>query len=56
MPNQLEEQLRIIKEYRNIAKQLITKEPNPDKRVKLAQKIAYYNRQEKEILKTIGEE
>lgn len=55
MPNQLEEQLRIIKEYRNIAKQLLQKEPDRDKRVKLAQKIAYYNNREKEILKTIGD-
>ena len=56
MPNTLEQQLRTIQQYRNIAKQLITKEPNHDKKVKLAQKIAYYNRQEKEILKKIGEE
>lgn len=55
MPNNLEQQLRLIQQYRNIAKQLITKEPNPDKRVQLAQKIAYYNRQEKELLKTIGD-
>lgn len=54
MPNQLEQQLKTIQQYRNIAQELIKKEPDADKRVQLAQKIARYNTREKEILKTIG--
>lgn len=54
MPNTLEQQLRTIQQYRNLAQELIKKEPDKDKRVQLAQKIEYYNNREKEILKTIG--
>lgn len=54
MPNKLEEELRTIQQYRNIAKQLIKKEQDADKRVKLAQKIAYYNNREKEILNQLN--
>lgn len=54
MPNQLEQQLKTIQQYRNLAQELIKKEPDADKRVQLVKKIVRYNRQEKEILKTIG--
>ena len=50
MPNSLEEQLRHIQHYRNIAQKKLDKEPNADARVALVKRIMKYDRREKEVL------